>query len=129
MACKNCLHAITTVDECDQHTSSAITTNPEESVMNKNTVSDYLPLINHQIIVHEALLEYHRKADAMLKVLLKSNIANDAISTIHDYLFGVHDNIAWAKRLNERLLNDLMKIVKHAERSKRTLKGDCHACC
>jgi hypothetical protein len=51
----------------------------------------------------------------MLKVLLKANITNDAISTIHDYLWGVSDNIARAKRLNERLLNDLMKIVSHAE--------------
>lgn len=97
--------------------------------MSKNTVSDYLPLINHQIIVHEAVLEYHRKANAMLKVLLKANIADDAISTIHDYLWGVSDNIAQAKRLNESLLNDLMKIVGHAEPSKRSPKGDCHAYC
>ncbi len=94
--------------------------------MSKNTVSDYLPLINHQIIVHEALLEYYRKANAMLRVLLKANIANDAISTIHDYLWGVSDNILHAKHLNERLLNDLMKITRLAEPSKRNPKGDCH---
>ena len=109
-----------------EHPSIAITTNPEESVMNRNAILDYLPLINHQIIMHEALLEYHRKADAMLKVLFKANIADDAISTIHDYLWGVSDNIARAKHLNERLLNDLMKIVSHAEPIKRNPKGDCH---
>ena len=109
-----------------QHPSIAITTNPEESVMNRNTILDYLPLINHQIIVHEALLEYHRKADAMLKVLFKANIADDAISTIHDYLWGLSDNIAQAKRLNQGLLSDLTKIMRLVEPSKRNPKGDCH---
>jgi hypothetical protein len=35
---------------------------------------------------------------------------------------GVSDNIAQAKRLNERLLNDLMKIISLAEPSKRNQK-------
>lgn len=94
--------------------------------MTRNTILDYLPLINHQIIVHEALLEYHRKADAMLKVLFKANIADDAISTIHDYLWGLSDNIAQAKRLSQGLLNDLTKIMRLAESSKRKPKGDRH---
>jgi hypothetical protein len=94
--------------------------------MSKNTVSDYLPLINHQIIVHEALLEYHRKANAMLKVLLKADITKDAVSTIHDYLWGLSDNITRAKYLNEQLLNDLIKITRLAGPTKSDPKGGCH---
>lgn len=94
--------------------------------MSKNTVSDYLPLINYQIIVHEALLDYHQKANAMLKVLLKADIAKEAASTIHDYLWGLSDNIVRAKYLNEQLLDDLMKITHLAGSTKSDLKGGSH---
>ena len=94
--------------------------------MNRKAILDYLPLVNHQIIVHEALLESHRKADAMLNVLLKANISNDAISTIHDYLWALSDNIASAKCLNGILLNDLMKIMGLVKSTKRDPKGGSH---
>ncbi len=94
--------------------------------MNRNSILDYLPLVNHQIIVHEALFEYHRKADAMLNVLLKANISKDAISTIHDYLWALSDNIARAKCLNGLLLNDLMKIIGLVKPKKSGPKGGSH---
>ena len=94
--------------------------------MNRKAILDYLPLVNHQIIVHEALFEYHRKADAMLNVLLKANISNDAISTIHDYLWALSDNIARAKCLNGLLLNDLMKIIGFVNPKKSGPKGGSH---
>lgn len=92
--------------------------------MNRNTILDYLPLINHQIMVNKALLEYHKCADAMLKVFLKSNIRGKAVPIIHDYLWGVSENISQANRLSERLLNDLRQILKRADLSKQRPKGD-----
>ena len=98
--------------------------------MNRNSILDYLPLVNHQIIVHEALFEYHRKADAMLNILLKANISKDAISTIHDYLWALSDNIASAKCLNGVLLHDLMKITGVVKPKKPGPKGGSyHAYC
>ncbi len=97
--------------------------------MNRNTILDYLLLINQQIIVHEALSEYHRQADAMLTVFLKANISNEAASSIHGYLWGGSENITKAKRLSECLLSDLTKIVNLVDSSKRRPKGDCHAYC
>ncbi len=80
--------------------------------MSRNTVSDYGPLINHQIILQEALLDYHLKAEAMLKVFLGSNLPSHSFSTIHEYLWGVSDTITQAKNLNEYLLNFLIRVTQ-----------------
>jgi hypothetical protein len=83
--------------------------------MSQNSVTEYLSFLNHQIISQEALLEYHLKAGAMLKVLLESNLHQYSYVTIHYYLDGLSDIISQAKDLNESLLNALIKIASLLE--------------
>lgn len=95
----------------------AATTNYAESVMYQNSLAEYLSFINHQVICQEELLECHLKVNAMLKVLLESNLPNHSHSTMHHYLWGISDIINQAKSLNESMLAVLMKIVSLMEPS------------
>jgi len=79
--------------------------------MNSNALLEYLSFINYQIVSQETLLEYHLKADALLNVLLGSNLPNYSYATIYHYLWQMDDTINQAKKLNENLLNELIKIV------------------
>jgi hypothetical protein len=79
--------------------------------MSQNSVTEYYLFINEQIITQEKMLEYHLKADSMLKVLLESNLSRYSYATIHHCLWGIQDNINRAKILNESLLQTLLKIA------------------
>jgi hypothetical protein len=96
---------------------TCITTN-QELVMNKNILTECCTLINHHIIMQEKLLEYHVKADAMLRILIESNLSRHSRSTMSYYLWGVRDIIHQAQTLNEFLLDSLTKIAILLERSK-----------
>lgn len=85
--------------------------------MRQNSLTEYLSFINHQVICQEELLECHLKVNAMLKVLLESNLTNYSHSTIHHYLWGISDIINQANNLNESMLAVLMKIVSLMEPS------------
>ncbi len=76
--------------------------------MSQNILTEYLVFLNHQIASQEILLEYHLKAEAMLKMVLNSNLPSYSVSTIYHYLWSLSDIITQAKTLNEVLLNTLV---------------------
>lgn len=86
--------------------------------MNKNILTECCTFINHHIIMQEKLLQYHLKADSLLKILIESNLSRHSRSTMSYYLWGVHDIIYQAQTLNESLLNSLTKIAILLERPK-----------
>lgn len=87
--------------------------------MYPHMLPDYRVLINQQIVMHEVLLGQHLKAEAMLEVLLGTNLLTLTVSTLHHCLLGIDQNIIEAKTLNERLLNLLLQIVKDAKPPQR----------
>jgi hypothetical protein len=80
--------------------------------MTKSTVPDYAALINHQIIIQEKMLEHHSKGEAMLKMLLDGNLSLYSAFMIHTYIDVLDDHLNEAKRLNEELLNFLLRIAR-----------------
>ncbi len=80
--------------------------------MNQNSVTDYLLLMNNNIIAQETLLEYHLKAEALLRVLLSSKLSSYSLATLHHYLWNLSDVIVKAKDLNELLLDTLVKTTR-----------------
>jgi len=79
--------------------------------MSKQSLADSFMFINHQITTQEKLLQYHLKADSLLKILIESNLSHHSRSTMSYYLWGVRDAIHQAQALNESLLNTLTKIM------------------
>ena len=79
--------------------------------MNKNILTECCTLINHHIIMQEKLLEYHLKADSMLRILIETNLSLYSHSTMSYYLWGVRDIIREAHLLNQSLLDILMKTA------------------
>jgi len=61
--------------------------------------------------MQEKLLEYHLKADSLLKTLIEFNLLRHSRSTMAYYLWGVRDIIHQAHNLNESLLNTLMRMA------------------
>jgi len=61
--------------------------------------------------MQEKLLEYHLKADSMLRILIETNLSFGSHSTMAYHLWGVRDIIHQAQLLNQSLLNILMKIA------------------
>ena len=83
--------------------------------MAQNIVSDYLKLINYLIHTQEILFEYHLKAEAMLEVLLDSNLHHCPKAVLYNYLWALSDIMVKAKNLNEPLLNGLIKLKNMVE--------------
>jgi len=79
--------------------------------MSKYSLADPFMFINHQITTQEKLLQYHLKADSLLKVLIESNLSHHSRSTMSYYLWGVRDIIHQAHTLNESLLNTLTRMA------------------
>jgi hypothetical protein len=90
----------------------AITTNHGELIMNSNIVADYQAFIKGQIVLHEQLLECHRKGYSSLEILLTSNLNDYPASTLHGCLSGVSDSLKEAQALNESSLNVLLTRIK-----------------
>lgn len=82
--------------------------------MSSNIVADYRAFIKRQIVLHEQLLECHRKAYSTLEILLTSNLNDYSASNLHGCLSGVSDSLQEAKALNESSLDGLMTRAKIA---------------
>ena len=80
--------------------------------MSSNIVADYRAFIKGQIVLHEQLLECHRKAYSTLEILLTSNLNDYPASNLHGCLSGVSDSLKEAQKLNESSLNILLMRVK-----------------
>jgi hypothetical protein len=57
--------------------------------MSENSVTEYYLFINEQIVTQEKMLEYHLKADSMLKVLLESNLSRYSPMRLFTIAYGV----------------------------------------
>jgi len=68
--------------------------------------------MNNHITAQEMLLEYHLKAEALLRVLLDSKLSSYSLATLYQYLWNLSDVIVKAKELNELLLNTLVKTTR-----------------
>ncbi len=80
--------------------------------MTSNIVADYRAFIKGQIVLHEQLLECHRKAYSTLEILLTSNLNDYPASSIHGCLSGVSDSLREAQALSESSLDGLMRRAK-----------------
>lgn len=96
-----------------------------ESVSYESRKFNRVLFINKQVIFQEKLLEYQLKAESLLNVLLERGISHYSYATLHHYLWTIHDNIKWAKVLNEYVLNTLRRIVALMEPPRGT-SGNMH---
>jgi hypothetical protein len=78
--------------------------------MAQDSLSDYLFLTNHQI-ASEILLDYHLKAEAILQVLLDSNVQNHCQTVTYNHLWALNNIIEQVKNLNEKILASLSKEI------------------
>jgi hypothetical protein len=77
--------------------------------MAKESVSDYLSLLEQQVFSQELLLEYFFKIEAMLEVSLCSSFLEQPKFVIHDYLWALNDFAKGGKALNFAILDVLLK--------------------
>ena len=78
--------------------------------MDKNRLSDYFTLIKHQFALQEKLLEYHFKIDSLVELVLARDLFTYPISKLHDCLLIICDLNSSARKLNEEVMNALIKI-------------------
>ena len=57
----------------------------------------------------EQLLEYHFKMEAQIDIILKVDLQDCDAFQLHNYFCGLNDLVCQARRLNEELLNFLMR--------------------
>jgi len=82
--------------------------------MSSNIVADYLTFIKGQIALQEQLLECQSKAYSTLEILLKSNLNDYSVLSLHECLSGVSDSLREAQKFNESSLNALIRRTKIA---------------
>ena len=92
----------------------ATTTNHGELIMNSNIVADYLTFIKGQIALQEQLLECQSQAYSTLEILLKSNLNDYSVLSLHGCLSGISDSLREAQVLSESSLNALIRRAKLA---------------
>lgn len=79
--------------------------------MNPDILTIYRRIIQTQVPLQEALLEYHFKISALLEVLLNSGLHSHSIDILHNFLLALSDMIGLAQNLNQELLNILLKAT------------------
>jgi len=79
--------------------------------MAKHSVPNYVALLNEHIAVSQLLSEYHDQADILLDVALADNFFQKDPVDLHRFFCNVSDTIKEAKRLNDSVLDDLLKIM------------------
>ena len=79
--------------------------------MAKHSVPNYVALLNEQIAVSQLLSEYHDQADVLLEVALTDNFFQKSPLRLHRFFCNVSDLIKKAMKLNDDLLDALLKII------------------
>jgi hypothetical protein len=79
--------------------------------MAKHSVPNYVALLNEQIAVSQLLSEHHDKADALLDVALEDNFFQKKPIMLHRFFCNVSDIVKKAMKLNDDLLDALLKIM------------------
>ena len=92
--------------------------------MSQNILTECAMFINHQIILHERLLEQHQKAYSTLDRLLIASSKGYSASIIHLYVWEIRDIISQAKELNRSILSTLHSIVKFIEAARKLLNSN-----
>ncbi len=85
--------------------------------MDQSKHLQYLSLLKHQFASQETLLEYHLKAEAMLKMILAQDLAVYAQETLHHYLWALSDLVGKGREFNGELLDMLGEIMPLLEMS------------
>jgi hypothetical protein len=67
--------------------------------------------MRHQLASQEVLLASHAKVEAMLEMILAKDLVNYPQTKLHDYLWTVSDLVDKARKLNEELLDMLVRMV------------------
>ncbi len=76
-----------------------------------NSLSDYLPLLNQHIACQELLSEFLFQMDSKFEVALtSSDFLYRKKTTIQYYLLSISDIVTTAKNLNEKQLNNLIRV-------------------
>jgi len=79
--------------------------------MAKSSLSDYLPLLNQQIVSQELLSEYLLQVEAMFDVAFCGDLLAHKKATVHHYLSSMHGIVNQAREFNEQQLNNLISVT------------------
>ena len=74
-------------------------------------LADSIALLDEQLVVLEAILEYQYKADALLDSAVNGYFLQNPKSVVHNLLCVLSDILKEAKRLNEDLLKSTAQII------------------
>ena len=95
--------------------------------MANHSVPNYVALLNEQIAVSQLLSEYHDKSDALLDIALTDNFFQKDPITLHRFFCSLSDIIKKARKLNDDLLDVLLKIMSiMADDSGSSSNGSMH---
>jgi hypothetical protein len=80
--------------------------------MSITSLNEFIPLINQQIELQEALNHQLLKAKALADITISNDFLEHPNDTVQFYLLAMHDIVESSIKLSEESLNFMIKIVR-----------------
>lgn len=75
-----------------------------------NSLSDYLSLLNQQLISQWALFDYHRQLDSVLRVMLDIGFLDESKVVVYEHIHILGNVVKQARTCNVSLLSRLIYV-------------------
>jgi hypothetical protein len=94
--------------KCSKHLRTTNHTTYKGGNMTKDSITDFDLVINKRIDDSEELAEILSKIEALLKITLNDDFLDQEKLTIHNYFWVIFDLLLQAKKINKKIISEVL---------------------